>query len=174
MSVDISIIYTIPRKATCMSERAHELVDSYDIDPELIEGVLLRYGADVDVPEPDDLDSVHREVYEFLADEESIRAAGDHFYQFDSHTEYGTRSDAPSTEPDFEAVLDDLVEAGLVARTAEDRPRYSASFYNLLGEVGPNFTATELDQFCAASGTDKRAVYYHILGSLELDLDLGR
>jgi hypothetical protein len=157
-----------------MSDRAHDIVDRHDIEPELIEGVLWRYGADIDVPDPDDLDSVHRGVYEFLAEAESIRAAPDHFYQFDTHAEYGTRSDAPSTEPDFEAILDNLVRAGLVARTAEDRPRYSASFHTLLWEVGPSFTATELDQFCAASGTDKRAVYYHILGSLELDLDLSR
>lgn len=157
-----------------MSDRAHDLVDEYDIDPELIEGLLWRYGADVDTPDPDDLDGVHREVYEFLVEEESIRAVTDHFYQFDTHADYGTGSDAPATEPDFEAILDDLVKAGLVARTAEDRPRYSASFYSLLGELGPTFTATELEQFCATSGTDKRAAYYHVLGSLELDLDLSR
>lgn len=159
-----------------MSDRAHDLVDEYDIDPELIEGLLWRYGADIDVPESDPaaLDSAHREVYEFLADEESMRAAADHFYQFEAHGEYGTGSAAPPTEADFEAILDDLVEAGLVARTAADRPRYAASFYRLLGEVGPRFTATELDEFCTASGTDKRAAYYHILGSLELNLDLSR
>lgn len=157
-----------------MSNRAYELIDGYDIDSELIEGVLWRYGADIDVPDPDDLSSVHRDVYEFLAAAESIRAVTDHFYQFDTHADYGTGSDAPSTEPDFEAILEDLVDAGLVARTAEDRPRYSASFYSLLGEVGPTFTATDLDQFCAASGTDKRAAYYHILGSQHLDLDLSR
>lgn len=157
-----------------MSDRAHELVDSHDIDPELLEGLLWRYGADVGVPDPDDLDGVHRDVYEFLVEEESLRTAADHFYQFDIHGEYETESDAPSTEPDFEAILEDLVEAGVIARSAEDRPRYSASFYNLLGDVGPTFTAAELDQFCAASGTDKRAVYYHILGSLHLDLHLHR
>lgn len=68
----------------------------------------------------------------------------------------------------------DVVEAGLVARTAEDRPRYSTSFYNLPGEVGPRFTGTGLDQFCAASGTDKRAADSHIQGSPELDLDPSR
>lgn len=65
-----------------MSDRGHDLVDGYDIGPELIEGLPWRYGTDIDVPEP--------------------------------------------------------------------------------------------DQFCAASGTDKRAAYYHILGSLELNLDLSR
>ena len=159
-----------------MSGRAHDLVDEHDINPELIEGLLWRHGADVDVPvsDPEDLDSAHREVYEFLADEESIRAVADHFYQFDAHAECGTGSDAPSTEADFGVILDDLVKTGLVARAAEDRPRYATSFYALLGEVGPRFTATELDEFCATSGTDKRAAYYHILGSLELNLDLSR
>jgi hypothetical protein len=60
-----------------MSDHAHDLVDEYDLDPELIAGLLWRYGADIDVPgsDPADLDSAHREVYEFLADEESMRAA---------------------------------------------------------------------------------------------------
>lgn len=157
-----------------MTRHAHDLVDEHDLEPALIEGVLWRHGADVDVPDPEDLDGVHREVYEFLRETASVRAVPDHFYQFDTDDEYGAGPDAPSTEPDFEAILDDLVEAGVVARTAERRPRYAASFFDLLWTVGPSFTATEVDRFCSASGTDKRAVYYHLLDAADLELDLSR
>ena len=72
--------------------------------------------------------------------------------------------------PDFETILDDLVGA----RTAERRPRYAASFFDLLWEVGPSFTATAVDRLCAASGTDERAVSYHLPDATDLELDLRR
>ncbi|MFD1687235.1 hypothetical protein [Halobellus litoreus] len=158
-----------------MSDRAHDLIERYDIDSELIEALLWRYGADVDAPDPESLDDARARVYEFLDEgDPSIRSAADHFYQFANHPEYGTRPDAPATEPDFEIALDGLVDAGLVARSEEERPRYSASFHDLLVELGPTFTAEDIDALCRNTGTDKRAVYHSILDSLELDLDLGR
>ncbi|MFD1599985.1 hypothetical protein [Halobellus rarus] len=158
-----------------MSERAHDLIDSHEVDAELIEALLWRYGADVDTPDPESLDSAGDRVYEFMTEHgSSVRPAADHFYQFEDHPEYGSRPAAPATEPDFEIVLDELVRAGLIARTGEDRPRYSASFYDLLVELGPTFTAGEIDTLCERTGMDKRAVYHRVLGSLKLDLDLGR
>lgn len=158
-----------------MSERAHDLIEAYDVDPALIEALLWRHGADVDVPDPESLDGAQARVYEFLDEgDPSIRTAADHFYQFANHSEYGTHPDAPATEPDFEITLDRLVREGLIARTAEKPPRYSASFHDLLVEVGPTFTADEVDALCETSGIDKRAVYHRILGSLELDLSLER
>ena len=157
-----------------MTDRARELLEAYDVDPELIEALLWRYGADLDVPDPEALDDVHEQVYEFLADDGSLRSALDHYYRFENHPEYGIHSDALATEPDFEIVLDDLVAEGLIARTADELPRYSASFHDLLQEVGPRLTAAAVDRLCAESGTNKRAVYYHILDSPDLDLDLGR
>jgi hypothetical protein len=157
-----------------VSERAHDLIDRHDVDAELIEALLWRYGGDVETPDPESLDSAGERVYEFMTEHgSSVRTAADHFYQFENHPEYGSRPDAPATEPDFEIVLDELVEAGLIARTDDDLPRYSASFHDVLVDVGPSFTAGEIDALCERSGMDKRAVYHSILGSLELDFDLG-
>jgi hypothetical protein len=104
-----------------VTRRAHDLVDEHDLEPELLEGVLWRHGADIDVPDLDGLDG-----------------------------------------------------AGVVARTAERRPRYAASFFDPLWAVGPLFTAAAVDRFCSASGPDKRAVYYHLLDAADLELDLRR
>ncbi|QCC49178.1 hypothetical protein [Halobellus limi] len=158
-----------------MSERAHDLIDDHDVDPELIEALLWRYGADVETPDPESLDGARERVYEFIRENgPSLRTAADHFYRFEDHPDYGSRPDAPATEPDFEIALDRLVEAGLIARTDDDLPRYSASFHDVLVDAGPSFTADEIDALCEDTGMDKRAVYHCVLGSLELDLDLGR
>ncbi|WP_435183609.1 hypothetical protein [Halobellus sp. EA9] len=158
-----------------MTDRTRELIDEYDLEPELIEGLLWRFEADLPVPDPEALEDTHVQVYEFLGeDDEPLRSAADHFYQFESHDEYGVRSDAPATEPDFEMVLDELVDAGLIARTDDRRPRYSASFHQVLRELGPEFTRREIDRLCAETGMDKRAVYRAIIDSHDLTLDLGR
>lgn len=158
-----------------MTDRTRELIDEHDLAPELIEGLLWRYGADLPVPDPSALHDTQVQVYEFLCEgDEPLRSAADHFYQFEDHDDYGVRSDAPATEPDFEMVLDDLVDAGLIARTDERRPRYSASFRRVLREVGPEFTPREIDRLCAETGMDKRAVYREILDAGDLELDLGR
>jgi len=169
------MFYLQPLRTPPVSERAHDLIDSYDVDAELIEALLWRYGADVETPDPGSLDAAGERVYEFMAEHgSSLRTAADHFYQFEDHPEYGSGPDAPATEPDFEIVLDELVRAGLVARSDDDLPRYSESFHDLLVEVGPRFSPREIDALCERSGMDERAVYHSILGSLELDLDLGR
>ncbi|CAP15381.1 uncharacterized protein OE_6281R (plasmid) [Halobacterium salinarum R1] len=51
---------------------------------------------------------------------------------------------------------------GLVARTDENTPRYSTSFYKLLGEMEGDYTASEIDSLCESTGMSKRQVYYHI------------
>lgn len=101
-----------------MTRRAHDLVDEHDPEPEPIEGVPWRHGADADVPD------------------------SDHF-----------------------------VGAGVVARPAESRSRYAASFFDLLWEISRSFTVAAVDRFRAASGTDERAVHYH---PADLDPDPGR
>ena len=158
-----------------MTDRTRVLIDEYDIAPELIEGLLLQYGAGFDGTDPDSLAEPQAQVYDFLVgDEQPIRSAADHFYQFELSDEYGVRSDAPATEPDFEMALENLVAAGLVARTDEEVPRYCASFHDTLWEIGPDFTPAEIDRLCSETGMDASGVYRTILGSLDLGLEIGR
>jgi len=157
-----------------MSEKAERLIREYHIEAELIEALLLRYGGEIDTPGVDDLMPTHRLVYQFLEDdgESPIRTAEDHFYQFDNHSEYGQKATSPGVETAFEAILSDLVAEGLVARTTEEVPRYSTCFYDLLAEIDRDWSVSEIDQFCAETGVDKRRVYYHILTDLHLNVDL--
>lgn len=157
-----------------MSKEAEQLVREHNIEAELIEALLSRYGGEVDTPSIDDMTPTHRTVYQFLENDgdSPIRTAEDHFYQFDNHSEYGQEATAPGVEPAFRAILSDLVAEGLIARTSEEMPRYSSSFYNLLSEIGRDWSASEIDQYCAETGVDKRQVYYHILTDLHLNVDL--
>ena len=158
-----------------MHERTEELIEEFDIVPELLEGLLLEYAPDFDGTDPSSLDEAEAQVYEFLTEaDQPIRSAADHFYQFEVSDEYGVRSDAPATEPDFEMALETLVTEGLIARTDEDPPRYAASFHDALWELGPDFTPGRGDRLCSATGMDPSAVYRTILGSLDLDLEIGR
>lgn len=157
-----------------MSKTPEQLVREYDIEAELIEALLRRYGGEVDTPSIDDMSPTHQLVYQFLEDDgdSPIRMAEDHFYQFDNHPEYGKKSTFPEDEPAFESILSDLVAEGLIARTNEEVPRYSSSFYNLLAEIGRDWSASEINQFCAETGVDKHQVYYHILTDLHLNMNL--
>lgn len=157
-----------------MSKEAEQLIREYNIEAELIEALLLRYGGEFDTPSIDDMTPTHRLVYQFLEDDgdSPIRTAEDHFHQFDNYSEYGQEATSPGVEPAFEAILSDLVAEGLIARTNEEVPRYSASFYNLLAEIDRDWSASKINQFCAETGVDKRQVYYHILTDLHLNVDL--
>lgn len=157
-----------------MSKTAEELVQEYNIEAELIEALLLRYGGAIDKPTIDNLTPTHRLVYQFLENDEDspIRTAEDHFYQFNNHSEYSQKSNSPGVESAFEAILSDLVAEGLVAQTNEELPRYSTSFYDLLAEIDRDWTVSEIDQFCAETGVDKCQLYYHILTSLHLNVNL--
>ncbi|MFB6251652.1 MAG: hypothetical protein ABEI27_08210 [Halobellus sp.] len=158
-----------------MHERTEELIEEFEVVPELIEGLLLQYAPDFDAIDPSSLDETEAQVYEFLEeDDQPIRSAADHFYQFELTDEHGVRSDAPATEPDFEMALENLVTEGLIARTDENPPRYSASFHDTLWELGPDFTPATTEQLCSTTGMDSRAVYRAILGSLDLNLEIGR
>jgi len=156
-----------------MSETPAELVQEYDVDAELVEALLIRY-ADLDEPSADPLPTTHKVVYEFLDPDGDapIRTLEDHFYQLQNHSDYGDDASAPQHEVSFEAVVTDLVTEGLVARTDEEPPRYSASLYRLLADLDREWTASGIDEFCATTGVDKCQVYYHILTDLGLDVDL--
>lgn len=157
-----------------MSKTAEELVQEYNIESELIEALLLRYGGAMDKPTIDNLTPTHRLVYQFLEHDgdSPIRMAEDHFYQFNNNSEYGQKANSPEVESAFNTILSDLVAEGLVAQTNEGVPRYSTSFHDLLAEIDRDWTVSEIDRFCAETGVDKRQVYYHILTSLHLNVNL--
>lgn len=156
-----------------MAQSAADLVDQYDIDAEVVEALLVRYGDPFDDTEPAALSVAENAVRDLLEAEgdHPIRTSSDHFYQFERSTQ-AEQSDTPATEADFEDVLQALVEKGVVARTDEDTPRYSTSYYDVLSALGGAFTASEIDELCDATGMPKREVYYHVFTDLELDVDL--
>jgi hypothetical protein len=151
-----------------------ELVEQYDIDPEVIEALLLRYGnASFDDTTKDEIKGEEKVVYQFLESDgdHPIRLAEDHYYQFE-RSDVADSSSAPSSEAEFKKVLETLVAKGVVARTDDKRPRYSTSFYDLLADIKRNFTTSEIDSLCESTGMSKRQVYYHILTDLDLSVDL--
>lgn len=151
-----------------------ELAEQYDIDPEVIEALLLRYGdVSFDDATEDELKKEEKLVYQLLESDgdHPIRLAEDHYYRFEQ-SDVADNSSAPSNEAEFKEVLERLVAKGVVARTDEKRPRYSTSFYELLGDLRRDFTASEIDSLCESTGMSKRQVYYHIFTDLHLDVDL--
>lgn len=151
-----------------------ELIEQYDIDIAVIEALLLRYG-DVSFGDEtkDELKEEEELVYKFLESDgdHPIRLAEDHYYQFERSYLAGNSS-TPDSEAEFNEVLETLVAKGLVARTDEQLPRYSTSFYELLKEMGEDYTASEIDSLCDSTGMSKRQIYYHIFTDLNLDADL--
>lgn len=154
-----------------MGQSAVELVEQHDLDAAVIEALLVRYG-DLKLDNMATLDGEQELVYRWLEsdDDQPVRRAEDHYYQFE-RSELRDDSSAPETEPEFEEILETLVAEGLVAK-AEDRPLYSTSFYDILTELGPDFTASEIDDLCASTGMSKRQVYYHIFTNLHLNVNL--
>jgi hypothetical protein len=151
-----------------------ELVEKYDIDPEVIEALLLRYGdVSFDDTTTDELERDEKLVYQFLESDgdHPIRLAEDHYSPFE-RSDVADSSSAPSSETEFKEVLETLVVKGIVACTDEKRPRYSTSFYDLLADIKRDFTASEIDSLCESTGMSKRQVYYHILTDLHLNVDL--
>ncbi|WP_338739460.1 hypothetical protein [Haloplanus salilacus] len=156
-----------------MTRSAAGVVDQYDIDPAVVEALLARYGDVTLEPDADELTDRERLVREFFesGDEHPIRTGPDHYHQFE-RSEWVERPAAPGTEDEFQAALDAAVRRGIVARTDEDRPRYSSSYYDLLSELGGEFTASDIDELCETTGMPKRHVYYHVFTDLNLDVDL--
>ncbi len=154
-----------------MTGTATALLQEHDVDPAAVEALLTRYGVETDGPSVDGVSEAGERVYAFLDDEEDapIRTAEDHFYQFATADRV---KGPPETESAFQAALEELVDEGLVARTAGLNPRYSVSFYDLLAGVRTDWTASGVDQFCSETGVDKRQVYAHIFTDLQLDVDL--
>ncbi|GAB3411895.1 hypothetical protein GCM10027435_04090 [Haloparvum alkalitolerans] len=154
-----------------MTRTTTELLRQHDVDPVVVEAILSRYGADLEEPSVDNVSDPAERAYAFLDGEDGspIRTVQDHYYQFATadHIE-----GPPETESAFGAVLEELVDEGLVARTAELTPRYSVSFYDLLADVRTDWTASGVDEFCAETGVNKREVYAHIFTDLHLDVDL--
>lgn len=151
-----------------------ELVEQYDIDEAVIEALLIRYGdVSFDDTTKDELNDREDLVYQLLESDgdHPIRSAEDHYYQFEQ-SDLADNLSAPDSEAEFDEVLETLVAKGLVARTDEERPRYSTSFYDLLGDMRRDLTASEIDNLCESTGMSKRQVYYHIFNDLYLDADL--
>lgn len=156
-----------------MTRSAADLVEQYDVDPAAIEAFLVRYG-DLEFEScADELTTRAKLVREFFESDDGkpIRAGPDHYYQFEQ-SEWAERPSAPGTETEFEEVLDTLVRAGVVARTDETRPRYSASYYEVLSELGKQFTASEIDDICETTGMPTEQVYYYLFTQPTMDIDL--
>lgn len=156
-----------------MTRSAADLVDQYDIDPAVIEALLVRYGDMEPEADADELTPREQLVGEFFesGDDNPIRTGPDHYYQFE-RSDWADRSAAPSSASEFEAALEAIVRRGIVARTDEDPPRYSASYYDLLSELGGQFSASDVEELCNATGMPERQVYYHVFTDLTLDVDL--
>jgi hypothetical protein len=156
-----------------MSRSAVDLVQRYDIDAEAVEALLQRYGDPEPIRVNEDLtarESLVRETLEAAGDH-PLRTSSDHYYQF-TRSERAEDPVAPDTETEFTAILDALVEDGVVARTNDQPPLYSTSYYKILSELPNDLTASEIEELCAETGMPKRQVYYHIFTDLQLDADL--
>lgn len=156
-----------------MTRSAADLVDQYDIDPAVIEALLVRYGDMEPEADVDELTPREQLVGEFFesGDDHPIRTGSDHYYQFE-RSDWADQPAAPSSEAEFEAALEAIVRQGIVARTDEDPPRYSASYYDLLSELGGQFSASDVEELCKTTGMPERQVYYHVFTDLTLDVDL--
>lgn len=163
-----------------MSSVTADLLDEYDVDDELIEALLVEVGVDLDgmaVPMddsvPEGLGGDEALVYAFLQTGEN-RTAEDHYYQLAEYSEWADDPDLPPSEDAFRTTLEGLVDAGLIACVPDDPPLYSGRFDEVLYDLGPDFTAAEIDRLCADSGMDKRAVYRHVLTDRHLSVDVTR
>lgn len=156
-----------------MSQSAVDLIQQYDIDAEAIEALLQQYGDPDSFSVSDNLTAGESLVTETLEADGAhpIRSSSDHYYQF-TRSEQADDPAAPDTEDEFTETLEALVEKGVAARTNEQRPRYSTSYYKILSEMQNELTASEIDELCAETGMPKRQVYYHIFTDLHLDVDL--
>lgn len=156
-----------------MGQSAVDLIQQYDIDAEAIEALLQRYGDPDSSSVNENLTAEESLVTETLEadDDHPIRTSSDHYYQF-TRSEQADDPAAPDTEDEFNNVLEALVGEGVAARTNEQQPRYSTSYYKILSELQNELTASEIDELCAETGMPKRQVYYHIFTDLHLSVDL--